>query len=1108
MNASLLRIAAILGLLGGWLPQAAVAQKGDDVKARKDSPPSSGLFPEGATDDQVGGRSGELVWKNGDALRGRLSGDDGTKDAGPNHLVWKSDLFAQPLMLDPERLRSLAFDINREQKNSSDAGDRPLFRVITRERNSIDGELAAIDAEQIFLRRSGTENTIAIARDRVVEIVGLDSPDLLLHGFNRNRTWSRRSEKTQNDSGWNLAANGRFESKRWRSLAQFELNAEDSFIADIKLITIGQRPDFSLGFDSSSKGLRLETWQDELVLNFGDVFAPVMTLNNKDRELHLQIGIDSRAKTASVYDVTGKRLTVLDFSQAGKSWKVSEALIQLKNKGANLAIDRLVVRHWDPDAKGMQSLSISEGIQLGDGTVMEGNLNSLRLEDGESLSVGKGILRKRVPLAEVASITLAGSLRDGTNPVLDSSDSVSFSNGQYLSGKLLAINAESFRMKVEFSDSPIDMSLEGVHGLSFRNSGARVIGSSTEDNLFSEGQRLTGAIVDGSGVGKVIAWKCDGADNAVAIRDGSNSRVVRGVLPGGTGKGWHQAHDNLDRLVLRSEEIVSCRIGEIDEQSVHFSHSVAAGNSIPLDKVKAVEFADQTERQQGFDDLRWRVLSEDPASVSHTGNRMAFMASKNGKIGHASALAAREVKFDLGFGKKGQGGAVRMHLFGSSADDSEDGLELTILASGSRVWATRVEQGRPFMFSNNGLQGVSKYPLPVLLKMIDTRVEVYIDDQLALSEEVDSKMATGHALQFSVDPMSVRYGGPSSVISISDLEVIREKGSHEDLKVSARAQREALTVPRFRRGNPQRHVLIAGNGDLLRGHLVAVGQSEINFRSQLEKVVLPRHRIAGVVWLDEMQGDDAAEVSTKAKEKSESLAREGEVEVILNDGSRIKLLAQRLSDEFLSGDSQLLGECKIPMADVRELRSAGFTAPGISANEEMFYTDWQLVAAQEPAIPAEADGDIANGGAHQTVGSDAKSVKLPLLIGGEFALSEARGKIVVLDFWATWCAPCMQTMPLVEEAIAEFDPQQVRLVSVNLEESANHVRSVLERHEMKVAVALDIDGVAAQRYQAKAIPQMVIVGKDGKIARLYVGGGSGMVEQMKTAISQLLEPAS
>ncbi len=92
--------------------------------------------------------------------------------------------------------------------------------------------------------------------------------------------------------------------------------------------------------------------------------------------------------------------------------------------------------------------------------------------------------------------------------------------------------------------------------------------------------------------------------------------------------------------------------------------------------------------------------------------------------------------------------------------------------------------------------------------------------------------------------------------------------------------------------------------------------------------------------------------------------------------------------------------------------------------------------------------------------------------------------------------------------MGEFDPEKVRLVSVNLEEPADHVRGVLDRHGLNLTVALDIDGVTAQRYQAKAIPQLVIVGPDGKVERLYVGGGSRVVEQMKAAIAELLESPS
>src|SRR5690606_7363386 len=114
---------------------------------------------------------------------------------------------------------------------------------------------------------------------------------------------------------------------------------------------------------------------------------------------------------------------------------------------------------------------------------------------------------------------------------------------------------------------------------------------------------------------------------------------------------------------------------------------------------------------------------------------------------------------------------------------------------------------------------------------------------------------------------------------------------------------------------------------------------------------------------------------------------------------------------------------------------------------------------------------------------------------GRFRLANCKGQIIVLDFWASWCGPCMQTIPLLHEAMQEFDPDQVRLISINLEEPASHIRSVLERHKLDLTVALDVDGVAGLRYQADSIPQLAIIDREGTVARLYIGGGREVVEQ-------------
>jgi hypothetical protein len=98
----------------------------------------------------------------------------------------------------------------------------------------------------------------------------------------------------------------------------------------------------------------------------------------------------------------------------------------------------------------------------------------------------------------------------------------------------------------------------------------------------------------------------------------------------------------------------------------------------------------------------------------------------------------------------------------------------------------------------------------------------------------------------------------------------------------------------------------------------------------------------------------------------------------------------------------------------------------------------------------------------------------------------------------------MQTMPLVEKAMEQFDPDMVKLISVNLQESAQQIRPALERYKLNVTVALDTDGVAAARYAAKAIPQLVIVGEDGIVKQLYVGGGPKVVDQMTSTIKELV----
>lgn len=138
--------------------------------------------------------------------------------------------------------------------------------------------------------------------------------------------------------------------------------------------------------------------------------------------------------------------------------------------------------------------------------------------------------------------------------------------------------------------------------------------------------------------------------------------------------------------------------------------------------------------------------------------------------------------------------------------------------------------------------------------------------------------------------------------------------------------------------------------------------------------------------------------------------------------------------------------------------------------------DMKAAAPQEEQSPADA-----------LVGKNAPDFKLPGLDGKTVALADLKGKVVVLDMWATWCPPCRASLPHLDEFYQANKAAGVQVFAVNQAEEKDKVQAFVEKTKLVVPVLLDADGKVGESYKANAIPETVVIAKDGKVAKVFVG---------------------
>lgn len=149
---------------------------------------------------------------------------------------------------------------------------------------------------------------------------------------------------------------------------------------------------------------------------------------------------------------------------------------------------------------------------------------------------------------------------------------------------------------------------------------------------------------------------------------------------------------------------------------------------------------------------------------------------------------------------------------------------------------------------------------------------------------------------------------------------------------------------------------------------------------------------------------------------------------------------------------------------------------------------------------------LPGSGAHaELVKGEAPDFTLKSLRGQNLKLSEHRGEVIMLSFWATWCEVCQQGMPALNEMYLRYRDEGFTLFSINTQKDMDKVRNALRNMQIAFPVLFDVTHQVSKDYEVEDMPSTYIIDRDGNLRYMHNGFAPGFEDVFQKQIRELME---